>query len=371
MIKKITILGMDTEQGKKTFDFFIKYPHKYKIEGVSLTKETISEEIIKILKKNTVKEILVKNQKIKEQLEETLLSNINISTKPNFFIKKSLSDIVFFSVDDVNCVTQILSAISEYKDVCFIDWIPLLYTGKIVFNEIKNKGIKLYPISTTIYSIDQILLDSREYLLECIGLVNTYKKKDDYLKNPKQYDFREFKERFYSFHFINVIYDMFLLSSIYNLSSNKFCFYEQNKNIVNAVVTFQDGSNIINYSSKDLYVPFNYYFLNKADIKKINFCEKYPKTITDFSILQIDSKKHKILDVAINCLNKNVYAPILFYITIENLIQKLYDKKITLKKLETILEEIVFNKSYYSKSLDLKTIIALNKKIQKNIEKKL
>lgn len=370
MIKKILILGVDTEKGKKTFDFFIKYSNKYKIEGISFTKEEASEEILKDIKKYNIKEILVKTETFKKKLEEVIEINTNIYTNSSYFVKNSLSDIVFFAIEDIDCVTQILSAISEYKDVCFIDWNPLLYIGKIIFNEIKNKGIRFYPISTTIYSVEQIISENKENFLDKIGLIKTNTKEKDYLKTPKQQSYKEFKEIFYNDYFINAIYDMFLLSNIYEISSKKFYFYEQNKDVVNVIVSFLDGSNIINYSLKDITCAFNHYFLSRNDLKKLNVNENNKK-IDDFSISRVESSKYKILELAIECLIKNVFAPVLFYISIEYLTRKLYEKKITLKKIEQILEEIVFNKSYYGTSLDLKTIIALKTKIEKYIDKKL
>ncbi len=370
MIKKILLIGLDTEKGKKAFDFFINYPEKYKISDVCLVSNEISEEDIKKITENNIKNICVKTETQKKQLEEAVPFNINVCIKPNFFVKQSISDIVVFTIDDIDSITQILTAINEYKDLCFFDLTPLLYCGKIIFQEIRNKAIRFFIISETIYSVNQTLLNNKNSTFKKIGLVRTIYNKE-YLKKPTQKTFNEFKELFYNDFHINNVYDMFLLSYIYNFNKNRFVFGEQNKPIANNIISFYDGRNIIDYITKDNYSIFNNYFLEKKDISKKNLSKEETKTITNLSIDFIDYKEKPLLSLAIKALDKKGTAPILFFICVEHLIKKIYNKKMKIKDLEKTIEEVVFNQKYYIQHPDVAAIISLKEKIEADLDKKL
>jgi 1-deoxy-D-xylulose 5-phosphate reductoisomerase len=359
MIKKIMLLGLDTKKGKEAFDFFSKHTNKYRVNAISLIKQETSKEILEIIKHQKIQEILVTTESQKKYIEEEINSNLIVYTNQNLFIKKSYSDIVVVSTKNINTIKQILSAISEYKDLCFVNFDSLLHMGKIIFKDIKNKGVKFYPISPTLFSVKEILSDYKRPLLKEIGLVKTIPKTNDIKEN----NFSIFKKDIYSKYWIQEIYNMFLLSYMYDLPTTKFCFYEQNKPILSNIVSFLDGCNIINYVDQKKNIIYNHYFLSKEDLSKIDV--DIHQNILNYTIKLTDYKNKKLLNLAIDCLNKNDLLPIVYYITLEHLIKKVYEKKISFKQLEEHLEEIIKNKSYHSNNYDLKTIIVLKKKIEK------
>ncbi len=366
MIKKIFIFGIDTKKGLSTFDFFINHSNKYNVCGVSFVKKEIDLDLLNTLEKQSIKEILVKTNSQKQTIDENVSHNVKVYIKASSLLKESLSDIVVFSESDIDCVPYILSAISEYKDLCFVDWLPLLYVGNIIFKEIRNKGVMFYSISRTICSVDQILSDNKQHLVKNIGLVST-KIKDSRLKTSNQSNYEDFRKTFLSKNLISVSYNMFLLSYIYNIPLTKFCFYEQNKPTINVIVNFLDGCNVLNYGSRDIISIYNHYFLTKQDFKEKG--ETKEQNITNLSLEKIDLKKQKFLELATKALDKKGSAPVLYFLSIEYLIKKIYEKKVTITKSQNILEEIINNKKLYSQYPDLKTLVALKNKIQKIIDK--
>jgi 1-deoxy-D-xylulose 5-phosphate reductoisomerase len=370
MKKRILILGSDTQKGQVAFNFFKEYPKKFLITGLFCYKSENLKIFINQIKISNADHILVNNKEDSLLLEKELNidSFYNISNISKF-IKTSKSDIVVFSIPGVESVIAALSAISEFKDICIMEWDPILYSGKIVIDEIENKAVKLYPISLKLYSIDLFLNQSNFKSLKTVNLVTTSNSKLDlsYLDNPKMYDYEEFKNKFIEDFKIDFVIEMFILNYIYNISIDKFKFFEQNNFLFNMFLTFEQGHSLTNFTTNNIYNVFNYYFLNDNDLKNKNLVSTKTLNNIKYNIKEIDIEKIPAVKYGVKSLKKSYFAAILYYITGQICVELLYEQKIKYIKITSIIKSIINDPKFDLNNYDFKTILAIYEKVKTEI----
>jgi 1-deoxy-D-xylulose 5-phosphate reductoisomerase len=367
MKKRILILGSDTKEGQTIFNFFKEYPKKFIITGLSCCDSENLDLFKKQIKISNATHLLVNKEEDSLNLEDDLkVDSISDFSNISKFTKTSNSDIVVFAMPGIESVVAVLSAIWEYKDICIINWDPILYSGKIIIDEIKNKAVKLYPICLKLYSAD-MFLNSRN--LESLKMVNliancSYNLDLSYLKNPKVYSYLEFKDKFICDYKIDLINKMFILNYIYNIKLDKFKFFEQDKPLINIFLTFEDGHSLINSTTSDLNNVLNYYFLDNTNLQKKNLVKyEFLKDI-NYNLKEIDVNKMPAIKCGIKALEMDGISPILFHMSGQLCLELLYAKKIKPSDVQKILLEVLSNPKFNIKNPDFKTILAIYDKLK-------
>lgn len=368
MLKKIVIIGSDTDYGKIAFDFFSKFSDFYKIVGLTFFSKDRSL-FVDQLKLVNPQYVFVYDLEESKSLEiEYNNSNCSFISGDNItnYIKQSDADIYVFCDSDIDCIKAILSVIYNQKDVVLMSTDAVLSSGKILAYESKLKGVNFYPITLQTYSLNQFFKVRSNKELDKIILMNIDKKLDkediDELRSQK-IDFNLFKESFYNFTHFNLIKQLYLLNYFYDISVEKFDFFKQNKNIITVIAEFNDGSNLINTTNNDLYPVLYYYFCKD----KSGFVDKNLLISGDkinLSLSRIDVSKEIFLKLGIDFLKKGGSYPIVYFFAFELFTKKYFDNKIKYKDIPLKLKEILEDKSFYSTKPDLKTILALKSKLE-------
>jgi 1-deoxy-D-xylulose 5-phosphate reductoisomerase len=368
MKKNIVILGSNNLIGVKAIDFFKNNLNKYKIIGLSYDSKINNIDLFILqIKELNPKRVFVVNQKDAEYIESKVKVDI-FCNHDNFteFIKFSQINEVVSAISGIASVKKILSSIYEFKDITLLNTSPLLYCGKIIVNEAKSKGVNLNIFSYPVYSldffknfknisdIDKIYLFSKKRNNTAIS-INNFNNYISYLKE------------FYSLNKIRLVNDMFLINYIYDISPGDFSFYSQSSKIININLKFINGTSIIFASVLNLESMFNYYFLKLDKIEKKDILDKNEISL---SFKKIDISKEKYLDLGVSALKRGGSCPIIYYITIETLLNLIYTRKIKEKiDIFSILKEFVEDKSLYNKYPDLDSVCAIEETIIKKITK--
>lgn len=370
MLKKIVIFGSDTKYGQIAFDFFSKFSDSYKIVGLTFSCD--SSLFIKQLKSINAQFAMVFDEKICKKIElEYNNSNCVFFSgeQSSSFIKNSDSDIYVFTESSITTIKSILSVIYGQKDVALMSIDSILFSGKLLKYEAKLKGVNLYPITLQTYSLDQFLKVRNIKELEKIILTTQDKESDiediEELRNQK-IDFCKFKKSFYSFTKFNLVKQLYLINYLYEISPEKFDYFNQNKNIINLITEFFDGSNLINTTNNDIYPVLYYYFCKDKDgFKEKNSLISGNKI--NLSLSKLNLSKEPFLKLGVDFLKKGGSYPIVYFLAFEILTKKYWDNKIKFNSILKKLEDLYNNKKYYVTKPDLKTILALKNKLENNL----
>jgi 1-deoxy-D-xylulose 5-phosphate reductoisomerase len=370
MLKKIVIFGSDTSYGKIAFDFFSKFSDSYKIVGLTFSSD--SSLFLKQLKATNSQFAMVSDEKICKEIELKLNTpNCFFFSKENSinFVKNSDADIYVFTESNTSTLKNILSIIYDQKDVVLMSVDLILFSGKILKYEAKLKGINLYSITLQNYSLNQFLKVRNIKELDKIILLtqnNKYTKEDvEEFKNQKK-DFYRFKKCFYSFTKFNLVQQLYLINYLYDISPEKFDYFNQSKNIISLITEFSDGSNLINTTNNDIYPVLYYYFCkDKEGFKDKNSLISGDKI--NLSLSRLDLLKEPFIKLGVDFLKKGGSFPIVYFLAFEILTEKYWNNKIKYKDILKKLETLYNDKKYYVTKPDLKTIIALKKKLENNL----
>ena len=370
MIKNITLLGSNNDIGIKAIEFLKKNTNKFKIYSLSYDSKVDNLDFfISQIKDVSPKKVFLSSEKDAEYIESKTKVEI-ISGTENFpeFIKSNEIDQVISSLSGLSSVKKILSTIYEFKDITLLNTSPLLYSGKIITNEIKSKGINFNIFSYPVYSLDFILKSSNISNIKNINLFTKQKIKTEEISINDYKDFGSYLKAYYSLNNIRLVNDMFIIYYLYNFSIDNFNFYEQSERIMNIEIKFLNGTSVFFKANLDIDSIFNYYFLNNEKI-----VENKEKDLdkTSFLYKKIDPTKDKFLSLGIDALRKGGSYPIVYYITIETLLYYIYKRKIK-ENIEVykIVKEFLEDKTLYDKFPDLSSICSIDNKINEKVKNK-
>lgn len=374
MKKNIVLLGSNNSIGIEALKYFKENSNKFIVYGLSYDfKEKNLDYFISQIKEIKPKIIYIDNKDdfdyIKSKVEDDLF-NFYIS-EDNFsvFIKPFEIDEVVSSLSGISSVKKILSSVYEFKDITLLNTSPLLYCGKIIVNEVKSKGVSLKVFSYPLYSLDFISKANNLKYIQKINLFSKSKNKDKNIKKNDYRDIQSYLKKFYSANKIRLVNDMFLINYIYDISPNQFGFYEQSKKIVNLDIKFNNGTSVVFAANLNLKSIFNYYYLDTENLLDKDLVDDTEKLSLTFS--KINLKDERYLDLGVTALLKGGSLPIVYYITIELILDLIYNNKIKENvNIYNILKESIEDKSLYSKFPDLSSICSIEKKIYNKIMKK-
>jgi 1-deoxy-D-xylulose 5-phosphate reductoisomerase len=277
---------------------------------------------------------------------------------------------VISSIRGSASIKKILSSIYEYKDITLLNASPILCSGQVIVQEAKAKGVSLNICTYPIYSLEQFLKSRKMNDIYSLHFFSSNHKKEGTTDlDPDDYNsYLEFVNKYNSINKTKLLYESYLTYYLYDIPVTKVSYYEQSKPLISIAVQFKDGSNLLNTTTKDIENIFNYFFLDTDSLTKL----KMPiyETLT-ISINKINQDDYKLLKLGINALSRKGSTPILFYITLDKLIEMMYNK--VLKKgtdVSKAIEEIINDKEIYNKKLDLGSIYALEKRISDRLNEK-
>jgi 1-deoxy-D-xylulose 5-phosphate reductoisomerase len=368
MKKNIVILGSNNDLGNEALDFFLNNSNKFIIFGLSYDSKIDNLDLF-ITQVNRVKpkRIFLSEKKDINYIESKVKVDI-FSGAENFsnFIKSNQIDEVVSSLSGIISVKKILSAIYEFKDITLLNTSPLLYSGKIIVNEAKSKGIKLKLFSYPIYSLDFLLKSNPVNKINTINLFSQ-KVTSKAISINEHTNYVSYLKKFYSLNKIRLVNDLFLINYIYNIHPNSFLFYEQTDRFANIDVNFINGTSVIFAANLNLESIFNYYFLNSGMKLKSDIFNKQKKFSISFS--KIDLSKEKFLELGLYAIEKGGSYPIVYYIAIETILNLIYNRKLKENvKIYDLLKKIIDDKSLFDKYPDLSSVCAIEQKIKSNLE---
>lgn len=368
MKKNIAILGVNNTIGIKAVDFFKNNSNKYNLYALSYDDSSENLDLfVSQIKELSPKRVFVENKKDADYILSKIKDLDIYIGSDNFpsFVSSSEIDEVVSALTGISSVKKILSSVYEFKDITLLNTSPLLYCGRIIINEVKSKGVNLNIFSYPVYSLDFInKAKNKSSILE----IQLFSKKSEKEKISIS-DFKtrtDFIKKYYSINKIRLVNDMYLLHYIYNFSQNQFTFINQTEKIVNTNIKFSNGTNIIFAATLNINSIFNYYFLDKEHILDKDIISEKEITV---SFSKIKTSSEKFLDLGLYALNKGGSSPIIYFITIETLLNKIYSSEIKENiDIYKITKDLIEDKSLYDKFPDLSSVYAIEQLILKKIE---
>jgi len=370
MIKKILVLASQRKKSQEAIAFFSKYPSKYKISGLMCTDEKQIDSFKKQIREIKPDIIFFPNKEIAEQLlEEFNTKCYSDYLQFNQFLKDSNCDLVVSDLTGIDSIKLILSTIGDYKDICLLNLEPILYSGKIIITEAKNKGINLFFITHQFYSLDLFL--KFKGTIANVGRVvltnfdNQYDKENigDYTSPSKPLS--EFKKILYYKNKMWLPRHLIAFNYIYDIDLEKFEYYKSNSDSLTVIIQLKNGSNCMTITNNNKELIYNYYFLeNSIDTKEdltANINIKLEKAMIE-DVLS--------LDLASKAIAKGGTYPILYQMTYDICAEAIYKGKTKNKNLFfKVFEEVLEDRAFYSKNINIQTIFALYDRIKEKIEK--
>jgi len=370
MKKNVVILGSDSYRGKQAIDFFKRYPNKYNIVG--LTTFSNQDDITQFM--SQVKDVCPGNVCVSRKehmdiIEDKVSKETNVMLYPenlHAFIKDSNCDLVVGAIKGLTSVKLTLSVLADYKDIYLLYPDPILFSGKIITKEAENKGIGLSVLTFPMCGIDQLLKSHSAKDIYSISFFTTKirSKQLDPLKFDRLGGFISAYNATYKIKLIN---EMYLMNYIYGTPVEKFVFYEGNLRMINVQMLFEDGSNLVNYTGENMDYIYRHYF--GIDISHSH--EKFtPAEELDLSFKRINTDKEPCTSLGIEALQRGGSLPILYHMTNRIISELWYKNNLNCFDVPKMLSEVVLDKKLFVRNPDLKTIIAIDKKIRERFLEK-
>jgi len=376
MKKSIIILGSNSELSMTIIGFFKKYENKYTIVGITYDSSLDNlEQFLKQIKEINPKTIYMDKKEDYDLIQsKEIPDGISLFCGDESFIKFLRSteiDIVVSNLKGSSSIKKILSSIYEYKDITLLNASPILYSGQIIIQEAKSKGVSLNVCTYPIYSLAQFLKFRKAEDISALHFFSSQHSNDSQIKDLDPDNYKTQFDYIKAYNAINktkILYEFYLANYMYNIPLTKVSFYEQSKSLISIAVQFKDGSNILNTTKKEIENIFNYYFLD-SDLYPTVKLPVYD-TLT-VSLKRIIPKEYGLLNLGLNAITKGGTTPVVFYITLDRIIEMMYNKVLK-KKTDVlkIIQEIIDDDTLYTKKLDLSLICALEKRITDELNNK-
>ncbi|MFA5746312.1 MAG: hypothetical protein WCX82_00365 [archaeon] len=369
MITKILVLGSQRKKSQDIISFFSKYPNKYKISGLMCTDEKQLDFFKQQIKKLKPEVVFFPNKEQAQQIAEDFnIKCFSDNLQYTQFLKISNCDLVVSDLTGIDSIKLILATVGEYKDICLLNLEPILYSGKIIINEAKNKGVKLQFITHQFYSFDLFfkyknnLTNINKVILTNYDSIYDKENLENYASSSKSLS--EFKKILYFKNKMWLGRHLIVLSNVYDLESNTFEYYKSNTDSLSLILQLKTGSNYFNLTDNNKEVIYNYYYLNSQNTDiKLNL----EKNI-DIKLQKIKAEDIISLDLANQALKKGGSYPIIYQMAYDLCAEGMYLNKIKNKNcFMKVFTEMLEDKTFYSKNANIQTIFALYERVKEKI----
>lgn len=369
MIKKILILASQRKKSQEIIDFFKKHNQNYKIVALLCSDDKQIDFFKKQVKELSPSVIFIPNKDLAEKLED----EFNIKCYFDYsqytaFLKSTDCDLVISDFTGIDSIKLILATIGEYKDIGLLNLEPILYSGKIIINESRNKGVKLQFITSQLHSLSQFLKTRNINDINKITLIDYNTKEDkeklEYYTSPSK-TLSEFKKILYFKNKMWLSRHLIAINNIYDIDIESFEYYKSNTDSVTLVLQLNDGSNFINFFENNKEIIYNHYYLENKDIKEKNQLDKN----IDIKLQKIENTDIATLNLAYSAVKKGGTYSILFQIVYDICVEEIYNNNLPADSFIKIFSKILEDKSFYSKNPNIQTIFALEQKIKEKIDK--
>ena len=369
MIKRILVLASQRIKSQEAIAFFSKYPSKYKISALMCTDEKQLELFKKQIKEIKPDVVFFPSKEGTDQIIEELNTRCFYDyTQYAQFLKASNCDLVVSDLTGIDSIKLILATVGEYKDICFLNLEPILYSGKIIINEARNKGITLKFITHPFYSID--LFQKQKNNIDNINKIiltsfdNEYDKEELINYTHPSKPLSEFKKILYYKNKMWLSRHLMAFSNFYDLDLDKFEYYKSNTSQVSVILQLNNGCNFLSHTNNDKQIIFDAYYLGNTKTNNVEIA----KTI-DIKLQKIKSTDIQSLDLATQAMLKGGTHPMLYQIAYDLCAEAIYNNRTKDKNLFfKVFQEILKDKTFYSKNINIQTIFALYEKLKIKIE---
>lgn len=368
MIKRILVLASQRKKSQEAMSFFSKHSSKYKISALMCTDEKQLDFFKKQLKEISPDVVFFPDKDTAEKItDEFNIKCFYDYTQYSQFLKISNCDLVVSDLVGIDSIKLILATVGEYKDLCLLNLEPILYSGKIIVNEAKNKGVRIQFVTHQFYSFD--LFQKYKNIENINKLILTsfdsqYDKENiDYYTHPSK-PFSEFKKILYYKNKMWLSRHLIAFSYFYNLNLDKFDYYKSNTDSLSLIFQLNNGSNCMNITNNNKEIFYDHYFIGSQKPKDIEI----KKTI-DIALQKVSVKDNQYLDLANKAMIKGGTFPIVYQMAYDLCAEAIYTNKSKNKNLFLkVFENILGDKTYYSKNINIQTIFALYEKLKTKIE---
>lgn len=368
MFKKVLILGSQRKKSREIIDFFKDNSDKYKVTALLCNDEKQIDYFKKQIKEMSPSVVFFPNKELAEKIEE----EFNIKCyfdylQYSLFLKNTDSDLVISDFTGIDSVKLILATIGEYKDIGLLNLEPILYSGKIIINEAKNKGVNLKLITSQFHNFSQFLETRSLSDINKVTLIDYDTKEDK--ENLMNYTYpsktiSEFKKIMYYKNKMWLSRHLIGTCNLYDLDVGDFQYYKSNTDKVNLILQLKDGSNFFNYFKNTKDIIYNHYYLENKNIKEIDSLENK----IDIKLQKIKEEEIRTLELAKSAIKKGGSYPILFQIVYDICAEGIYNNNLPQDSFVKIFSKIIEDDSLYSKNPNIQTIFALEEKIRLKIE---
>jgi len=368
MFKKVLILGSQRKKSHEIIDFFKDNSDKYKVTALLCNDEKQIDYFKKQIKEIYPSVVFFPNKELAEKIEEEFNIKCYFDySQYSLFLKNTDCDLVISDFTGIDSVKLILATIGEYKDIGLLNLEPILYSGKIIINEAKNKGVNLKLITSQFHTFSQFLETRNLSDINKVTLIDYDTKEDK--ENLINYTYpsktiSEFKKIMYYKNKMWLSRHLIGMCNLYDLDVDDFQYYKSNTDKVNLILQLKDGSNFFNYFKNTKEIIYNHYYLENKNIKEIDSLENK----IDIKLQKINEEEIRTLELAKSAIKKGGSYPILFQIVYDICAEGIYNNNLSHDSFVKIFSKIIEDDSLYSKNPNIQTIFALEEKIRLKIE---
>ncbi|MEA1995036.1 MAG: 1-deoxy-D-xylulose-5-phosphate reductoisomerase [Campylobacterota bacterium] len=378
-MKKIVILGSTGSIGKNSIQVIMRYPHKFKVLGIS------GCENIELLKEQAnllnPQIVVVKTKENKIKLQEEISSHIKIIYGEEGLCELASHPEAHIVINALAGITGLLptySAIQNKKRLALANKESLVAWGKHIMKKAKENHVEIIPVDSEHSALFQCLKagkkrDVNRLILTASGgpFLHTPKeffphiRKEDALRHPSWNMGK--KVTIDSATLMNKGFEMIEARWLFNIKPSKIDVIIHPQSIIHSAVEFKDSSIIAQMAASDMRIPISYslfYPQRSNEINALSFDKMQSLTFE-----KPDTEKFNTLNLAKYALqNEDKNYAIVLNAADEAAVELFLNRKIAFDKIFDILEKSIhiFGGKMMNSIYDVKSF---TDEIIKNIKK--
>lgn len=353
MIKGISILGSTGSIGKQTLEVVSIFPSSLKVVALAAKDEV--NLIIEQINKFQPRIVSVLNEKIKEEVEAKLSGKkTEIYTGEEGLRKVATATeakMVVVAIPGSLPLTAVLEAVKAKKNIALATKEVLVAAGEIFMKEVKDAGVKVYPIDSEHSAIAQCLRGEDKKTVKKIILTASG---GPFLKTPvEKFSTLTAKDALKhptwkmgpkitidSATLMNKGFEVIEAHYLFGLDYSQIEVVIHPESIIHSMVEFIDGSIKAQLGAPDMRIPIQYALLE--EIRLANHWNRLDfSKISQFTFLKPDKQKFPCLEYAYEAGKRGGTLPAVLNAANEEIVHQFLQGKFTFEQIAIKIKEII------------------------------
>ena len=383
MKKKIAILGSTGSIGKTLIEIIKQDKNKFNI--CLLTADKNYKELLKQAKTLNAKNLIITDHKSFNKVRKKKLGRIKIFNNFDSFnnIFKKKIDYTMSSISGIHGLEPTINIIKHTKKIAIANKEAIICGWHLIKKNLFKYKTKFIPVDSEHFSIfyalqgNKISNINKIYLTASGGPLNNLPRSrfknikiSEAINHPNWKMGKKISVD--SSTLMNKVFEIIEAKKIFNLKYSQLDILVHPDSYVHAIIKFNDGMIKVVAHDTNMRIPiFNSLYDNQQNtlktdqlnIKKLNF----------LNFTNVDKNKFPSIKIIKKLKNKESLLETIIVLANDELVNLFLLKKINFTDIVTILQKLInmkFFKNYSKKkSININSLISLNKLVRANIDK--